>query len=119
LLDDADPPVLVAPSLALDETEPVVAVVEGLVPEPPASEPPSDADAALPSPLPASFAAPAAADDPADERASFFAQPLPLKTIAGALSAFFIAPPQTSHVSGPVPEIEWTTSTECPQDVQR
>ena len=53
------------------------------------------------------------------ERASFFAQPLPLKTMAGVVSALRITPPQTSQASGPDPWIEWTTSTERPHDVQR
>jgi hypothetical protein len=72
-----------------------------------------------PSDVPDSFGAEAAAAGEELARASFFAQPLPLKTMAGALSALRIAAPQTSHVSGPDPWIEWMTSTERPHPVQR
>ena len=37
------------------------------------------------------------------ERASFLAQPLPLKWIAGAVSCFFMAPPQNWQTLGPSP----------------
>ena len=86
--------------------------------EAPVSEPPPSDEApagAAPSFDPASTAR----GTSPTERASFFAQPLPLKTMAGVVRALRIAPPQTSHASGPVPWIEWTTSTERPQDVQR
>jgi hypothetical protein len=53
-----------------------------------------------------------------EERASTFAQPLPLKWIAGALSALRIAPPQASQADGPVASIPWTTSTRRPHSVQ-
>jgi hypothetical protein len=77
-----------------------------------------------PSPEPSPAFAPSAASAAgvvldAAARASFFAQPLPLKWMAGAVSAFLITPPHTSQAVGPVPEIECRTSTERPQDVQR
>jgi hypothetical protein len=55
----------------------------------------------------------------AAERASFLAQPLPLKWMAGAESALRIGPPQLSHVAGPAAWIPWLTSTSRPQSVQR
>jgi hypothetical protein len=88
-------------------------------PEPVAESDAVSVDAAFPSPPAPSLAVAAEDPDAALERASFLAQPLPLKWIAGVLRAFFIAPPHTSQVSGPVPEIAWMTSTERPQDVQR
>jgi hypothetical protein len=43
-------------------------------------------------------------------RASFFAQPDPLKTIVGGESALRIEPPHRSQCDGPVAWIPWTTS---------
>jgi hypothetical protein len=50
--------------------------------------------------------------------ASFFAQPEPLKWMAGVLSALRIRPPQVSQVIGPFSANEWRTSMRRPQDVQ-
>jgi hypothetical protein len=66
------------------------------------------------SPFPA--VAPTAAR--AVERASFLAQPLPLKWMAGADICLRIGPPHTSHVVGPVALMPWRTSMVRPQDVQ-
>jgi hypothetical protein len=54
--------------------------------------------------------------DGADER-SFFAQPVPLKWIAGVVNAFVIVPsaPQLGQNRGPWSWMPWTTSTRCPQ----
>ena len=117
---DVEPPVLGAVPPPLDDPaslDPDAVPGPGV---PLAAGAASVAAAAFPSPLAPSFASPVAAGAPAGaDRASFFAQPLPLKWIAGAVSAFLITPPQTSHVSGPVPEIGWMTSTDRPQEVQR
>ena len=105
---DSDPPVEALSAPASDRD----ASALGAGPSP-------DAAGASPdelSPEPALEAEPARAGA---ERASFFAQPLPLKTTAGVVRALRIDPPQTSQASGPVPWIEWTTSIERPQEVQR
>jgi hypothetical protein len=52
------------------------------------------------------------------DRASFFAQPLPLKWIAGAVRALRIPPPHDSHAPGPCPWTPCMTSTRRPQAVQ-
>jgi hypothetical protein len=117
---DVEPPALGADPPSLDDVEPLDEVSAWEPDEPPAAGAPSLDPAPFPSPVAPSLAPAVAADEPdGADRASFLAQPLPLKWIAGVLTAFFIAPPQTSQVAGPVPEIEWTTSTECPQAVQR
>jgi hypothetical protein len=46
---------------------------------------------------------------------SFFAHPLPLKTIAGVFSSLRIGPPHFSHAVGPAPFTPWSTSTRWPQ----
>ena len=50
--------------------------------------------------------------------ASFFAQPEPLKWMAGVLNALRMRPPQVSQVVGPFSAIECRTSMRRPQDVQ-
>jgi hypothetical protein len=73
--------------------------------------------AAVPSPLvDASRDPPARAVD-----RSFFAQPVPLNTIAGGANALrnVSFAPQTGHVSAGPPWIEWTISTREPHDEQR
>jgi hypothetical protein len=49
-------------------------------------------------------------------RASFLAQPEPLKTIAGADSTLRRGPPHASQAEGPGVWIPWTTSTRRPQE---
>lgn len=51
-------------------------------------------------------------------RKSFLAHPEPLNTMAGAVSALRIDPPQTAHAAGPLAEIEWITSTLVPHASQ-
>jgi hypothetical protein len=51
-------------------------------------------------------------------RASFFAQPEPLKTIAGADMSLVIGPPQMSHVAGPAAWMPCSTSTRLPHALQ-
>ena len=53
--------------------------------------------------------------DDVDARASFFAHPDPLKTIAGGERTFRIAPPQTSHDFGPCAWTPCITSIVRPQ----
>lgn len=65
-------------------------------------------------PSPAAFSPP----PPAARCASFFAQPEPLKWMAGVLNALRIRPPQTSHLVGPFSAIECLTSMRRPQAVQ-
>ncbi len=81
------------------------------------SEPPDPAEAPSVDVLSA-FVALDAAFERLASRASFFAQPDPLNTIAGADRARFIGPPQRSHVAGPGAEIPWITSTTWPHDSQ-
>lgn len=52
------------------------------------------------------------------ERASFLAQPLPLKWMAGVESAFFMAPPHVSHTVGPAALKPWITSMRRPHAEQ-
>ncbi len=59
----------------------------------------------------AGFGFEAFADDEEAARASFFAQPEPLKTMAGGDRSFRIAPPQCSHVFGPWAWTPCITST--------
>jgi hypothetical protein len=47
-------------------------------------------------------------------RASFFAQPDPLKTIAGEASSLRIEPWQRGQLEGPLSWTPWITSTMCP-----
>ncbi len=49
--------------------------------------------------------------DELDARASFFAQPDPLNTIAGGERSFRIGPPQNSHAFGPWAWTPCITST--------
>jgi hypothetical protein len=51
-------------------------------------------------------------------RKSFLAQPEPLNTMAGAVSALRIDPPHTAQAAGPLAEIECITSTLVPQASQ-
>jgi hypothetical protein len=50
-----------------------------------------------------------------DSRASFFAQPLPLNTMAGVESSLRIGPPHSSQAVGPLSWTPWITSTLWPQ----
>ena len=79
----------------------------------PEPDPPSDA------PLPALAGVSSFFDEvdrDADER-SFFAQPEPLKWIAGVVNAFVIVPsaPHSGQNFGPPSWIPWTTSVRWPQ----
>jgi hypothetical protein len=64
-------------------------------------------------------ASPSADEVGVDERAvvlrSFFAQPLPLKWIVGAVTALRTgAAPQIGQLDGPSADTEWITSNRCP-----
>ncbi len=112
----------------------MVAVFEASAPddEPSAldGEPsPADDEASAPDEEPSAPAATGAESVPASPAAflsaplaalcaSFFAQPEPLKWMAGVLKAFRIRPPQASQVVGPFSAIECRTSMRRPQEVQ-
>ncbi len=72
---------------------------------------------AAPVPLGPDFVDDRAAVPPPDDRRSTFAQPEPLKTIAGAVRAFRIEPsaPQLGQNRGPSSLIPWMTSVTRPQ----
>ena len=52
-------------------------------------------------------------------RASFLAQPLPLKWMAGVDSALRMVPPHDVQVDGPLAWMPCVTSTSRPQSAQR
>ncbi len=103
-------------ALSAELPAPVVAVSgAGLAPPAPApSADPSPPESALPP----DASCPEEDDGRALTRASFFAQPEPLKTTLGADGALRSRPPQVSHVVGPADDMLWTTSVRRPHEPQ-